>query len=192
MRMASDSSLWIPATMWQSLSCGMTLLSAMDFIPSVQSFPSRALTTAGQGIIHSHIKCTYPASSTANTWSEYQQKILSRHKHPGRLRRSQLYCGYCYWSSFTINFTKRRSVLLFQGTYSNRHNIIRLFSSCYFFCFRLYLPFSIFRNNSWSTSFKFFDNDSTSGGILPPRKLKESFEWLEDMPRCSLTYRINR
>lgn len=190
MRMASDSSLWIPATMWQSLSCGMTLLSAMDFIPSVQSFPSRALTTAGQGIIHSHIKCTYPASSTANTWSEYQQKILSRHKHPGRLRRSQLYCGYCYWSSFTINFTKRRSVLLFQGTYSNRHKDYLVLAI--FFCFRLYLPFSIFRNNSWSTSFKFFDNDSTSGGILPPRKLKESFEWLEDMPRCSLTYRINR
>lgn len=144
MRMASDSSLWIPATMWQSFSCGMTLLSAMDFIPSVQSFPSRALTTAGQGIIHSHIKCTYPASSTANTWSEYQQKILSRHKHPGRLRRSQLYCGYCYWSSFTINFTKRRSVLLFQGTYSNRHNIIRLFSSCYFFSVLDFIYLSVF------------------------------------------------
>lgn len=131
MRMASDSSLWIPATMWQSLSCGMTLLSAMDFKPSVQSFPSRALTTAGQGIIHSHIKCTYPASSTANTWSEYQQK---------------LYCGYCYKSSFTINFTKRRSVLLFhaQGTYSNRHNIIQLFSSCYFFSVLDFIYLSVF------------------------------------------------
>lgn len=46
MRMASDRTLYIPATIWLSLSCGMGLLSAIDFITSLQSLPSRALTTA--------------------------------------------------------------------------------------------------------------------------------------------------
>lgn len=42
------------------------------------------------------------------------------------------------------------------------------------------LPFSVFLNISWSTSFRFLDNDSTSGGILLPKNVK-SLEWPEDM-----------
>lgn len=45
MRVASVKTLYIPATMWLSLSCGMELFSAVDLIISLQSFPSRALTT---------------------------------------------------------------------------------------------------------------------------------------------------
>lgn len=45
MRVASVRILYIPATTWLSLSCGMGLLSATVFITSVQSFPSMALTT---------------------------------------------------------------------------------------------------------------------------------------------------
>lgn len=68
MRMASDSTLYIPAMMWLSLFCGMTLLSAMDFITSLESFPSRALTTAGQWIVHRHMSLTYLKASPALTW----------------------------------------------------------------------------------------------------------------------------
>lgn len=46
MRVASVTILYIPATMWRSLSWGMELLSAIDLITSRQSFPSTALTTA--------------------------------------------------------------------------------------------------------------------------------------------------
>lgn len=46
-------------------------------------------------------------------------------------------------------------------------------------------PFSIFLNNSWSTSLRFFERDSISGGILPPKKL-ESFAKPEDMTNHTL------
>ena len=46
------------------------------------------------------------------------------------------------------------------------------------------LPFSIFLNVSWSNvndaSFRYLDMDSTSWGILPPRKL-DSLVWCDDM-----------
>ena len=46
------------------------------------------------------------------------------------------------------------------------------------------LPFSIFLKVSWSkvndASFRYRDMDSTSGGILPPRKL-DSLVWWDDM-----------
>lgn len=58
-RTASDRTRYTPETTWPSRSWGTVLLSAMDFITSLQSFPSSPLTTAGHtGSPQSHVN--YP------------------------------------------------------------------------------------------------------------------------------------